>query len=286
MFSFFKKKEAKSEQPVKAAPVSDSPARDEVLTQQLEQLCGSFSGATMELCAVTGPIGFTALPRPDENRDGPWLIVLPLTAWYEGDGIIVQGKAHLYATADAKLLAHLRRMAPRDGIIQVDVRKGEKDNTYWMQALPTPFMDPDLKAILLEQVKEVSTDVDGLGHFILDRSTGFFLGDVNWLGEDLPMSYPNAPEQTDVRAAQDTGRALLADAQGWNDKAMQAGESAFRAAYPDEDTIPALEISSIDLGPDGSFTFWFGSEEIVEPLCAQGNLSRGDFLPPEEFNIN
>ena len=198
---------------------------------------------------------------------------------------MVQGNARLYATADTKLLTHLRRMAPRDGIIQVDVRKGEKDNTYLMQALPTPFMDPELKAILLEQVKEVSVDVDGLGRFVLDRSTGFFLGDVDWLGEELPMSYPNAPEQADISAAQETGRTLLADAQVWNDKAMQAGEKAFRAAYPDED-VPALEISSIDLGPDGSFTFWFGSEEIAEPLCAQGNLKRGDFFSPDETSFD
>lgn len=280
MFSFFKKKETKPEKTTQAAPNS-APARDEVLTRQLDELCGSFSVETIQLCAVTGPIGFTALPRPDESKDGPWLIVLPLTAWYEDDGDVVQGKARLYATADTKLLTHLRRMAPRDGIIQVDVRKGEKDNTYLMQALPTPFMDPELKAILLEQVKEVTEDADGLGHFVLDRSTGFFLGDVDWLGEDLPMSYSDAPDRADISAAQETGRTLLANAQSWNDKAMLAGENAFRAAYPDED-VPALEISSVDLGPDGSFTFWFGSEDVAEPLCAQGTLAQGDFFPPDK----
>ena len=282
MFSFFKKKETKPEKPSQTASAADAPARDEVLTRQLDELCGSFSGQTIELSAVTGPIGFTALPRPDESQDGPWLIVLPLTAWYEDDGEIMQGKARLYATADAKLLAHLRRMAPRDGIIQVDVRKGEKDNTYLMQALPTPFMDPELKAILLEQVKEVTVEADGLGHFVLDRSTGFFLGEVDWLGEVLPMSYPDAPEQADISAAQETGRALLTDAQNWNDKAMLAGENAYRAAYPEDDSVPTLEISSIDLGPDGSFTFWFGSEDVAEPLCAQGTLARGNFFPPDE----
>ena len=286
MFSFFKKKERKPEQTAPAASQSESPLRDDVLTRQLEELCGSFSEKTIELSAVTGPLGFTLLPRPDESQDGPWLAALPLTAWYEEEESTVQGRARLYATVDTKLFGHLRRMAHRDGIIQVQVRKGEKDNSYLMQSLPTPFMDPELKAILLEQVKEVSVEVDGLGHFVLDRSTGFFLGDVEWLGEELPMSYPNSPEETAIAAAQTTGRTLLNHAQSWNDKAMAAAEKAYQAAFPEEEEIPTMEISSIDLGHDGSFTFWFGSEELAEPLCAQGDLTRGDFLSPEEFSLD
>ena len=176
MFPFFKKKEAK------AAPAAEVPAdpapRSDALSLQLSELCGPFQNEEFDLSAVTGAMGFSALPRTDGNPDGPWLVALPLTAWSERDDPIVRGKSRLYATADAKLLTHLRRMAPRDSMIQVRVKKNFEGNAYLMQALPTPIMDPELKAILLEQVKEVSMDVDGLGHFILDRSTGFYLGEI------------------------------------------------------------------------------------------------------------
>lgn len=276
MFPFFKKKEAK------AAPAAEIPAdstpRSDALSLQLSELCGPFQTEEFDLSAVTGPMNFSALPRTDENPDGPWLAVLPLTAWSEGDDPVVRGKARLYATADTKLLTHLRRMAPRDSMIQVRVKKNFEGNAYLMQGLPSPIMDPELKAILLEQVKEVSMDVDGLGHFILDRSTGFYLGDVEWLGQELPMSFPQTPEAEGMTAAQELGRSLLSDAERWNEQAMQAAQDAFRFAYPeDEGESPVFEITSIDLGHDGTFCFWFGNEELPEPLCAQGSVSEGFF---------
>lgn len=287
MFPFFKKKEAKPEPstPVVETPVDETP-RSDVLTTQLFELCGTFAGEEFDLSAVTGPLGFSALPRPDESMEGPWLVCLPLTAWSEGDEPVVRGKARLYATADAKLLTHLRRMAPRDSMIQVRVKKNIHGDAYLMQALPSPIMDPELKAILLEQVKEVSMDVDGLGHFILDRSTGFFLGDVQWLEQELQMSFPHLPDTDAMAAAQEMGRALLSNADVWNEKAMQAAQEAFRNACPeDEGELPVFEISSVDLGDDNTFCFWFGSEELPEPLCAQGNLTDG-FFPADAVHFD
>ena len=138
MFNLFKKKAPEPEK--EAAP---SPNR------QLVEKYGPFAEETVELSAVTGSIGFGVLPQDAEgNPDGPWAAVLPLTAWYEDDEPVTQGKARLVAVADRRLLAHLQRMAPRDSIIQVKARPSQQENTYLMTDLPSRFMDPELKAIL------------------------------------------------------------------------------------------------------------------------------------------
>lgn len=268
MFGLFKKK-VKKEEPVSAK-------QDNGLQGKLTEQFGLFEEDTIQLSAVTDAQGFLPLEKIQPGDEGPWLVVLGLTAWSEDDAPTQRGRTKLIATADAKLLAYLNRLAPRDSMIQVQVRKAENGEAYLMQELPSPINDPELKAILNEQVKEVSIEAEGLGTFVLDRKTGFFLGDVSWCGQDIQMSYLNTHKE-----AQQTGRFLLEEAESWNTKALAAAQTAWQTENPEEE-LPELELTSIDLEDEGVFSFWFTGEELPEPLCVQGNLKEGFLTCDEE----
>lgn len=267
MFGLFKKKE----KPAPKAEPAQAPGG--ALNQILNEKYGPFTDETVELSAVTGPIAFS-VPDGDAqaNPDGPWGALLGLTAWYEDDGPTQQGNACLVAATDARLLAHLRRLAPRDGIIQVNARKSEKDNFYLMTSLPTPIMDPELKAILLEQVKPVVWNVDGLGEFTLSRSTGLFQGEMDWLEETVQLTFSKSEEAAFARVKA-TALALQANAQVWTDQALAA---AAELAEEGE----ALSVLAIDLSDDGTFAFWLGNEDDPEAVCLQGSLE-GGLVPAE-----
>ena len=263
MFNLFKKKAPEPEK--EAAP---SPNR------QLVEKYGPFAEETVELSAVTGSIGFGVLPQDAEgNPDGPWAAVLPLTAWYEDDEPVTQGKARLVAVADRRLLAHLQRMAPRDSISQVKARPSQQENTYLMTDLPSRFMDPELKAILLEQVKPVTIELEALGEFTYDRTGGLFRGSVSWLDSEIQLAL-TADNEEALRAMVPAAQSLLERAAEWNRLALDAALSQW-----EEDGDPIL--SAIDLNPDGTFAFWLGDDNDPEAICLQGSLTEG-FFPMEE----
>ena len=263
MFNLFKKK-----QPDPAKEAAPSPNR------HLVEKYGPFGEETVELSAVTGSIGFGVLPEDaEDNPDGPWAAVLPLTAWYEDDEPVVQGKAKLVAVADSRLLAHLRSMAPRDSIIQVKARPSQQENTYLMTELPGRFMDPELKAILLEQVKPVTVELEELGEFAYDRTGGLFRGTVAWLDSEIQLAL-TADNEEALRAMVPTAQSLL-------EQAEERDRLALEAAIPQWEEEGSPILSAIDLNPDGTFAFWLGNDEDPEAICLQGSLT-GGFFPMEE----
>lgn len=266
MFGLFKKKE-------KPAPQAESTQElGGELSHTVNEKYGPFTGEVVELSAVTGPNAFF-VPAEDLQADpnGPWAALLGLTAWYEDDEPTVKGQACLVAAADERLLSHLRRMAPRDSMIQVKARKSEKENIYLMTALPTPIMDPELKAILLEQVKPVTLALEGLGEFTLSRANGLFQGELPWLDEPVSFTFAQC-EGEELEQVRATALALAGRAQEWTGKAV----SAAAELTGEED----LAVMAIDLSSDGTFAFWLGNENDPEAACLQGSLE-GGFVPAE-----
>ena len=266
MFGLFKKKEK---------PAAEKPAQENTgeLTHILNEKYGPFTGETVELNAITGAIPFGVTPEAmEQSPDGPWPAMLGLTAWYEDDGPTQQGKALLVAAADTRLLLHLRRLAPRDCMIQVKARKSERENTYLMLDLPAPVMDASLKPILLKQMEPITVTPEGLGEFTLDRSSNLYQGDLDWLdGEVIQCSFPNGePEQ--LESIFDTARALCANAAHWNALALE------QAALQTEEEV---SVTAVDLSAEGELSFWLGNEDDPEAVCLSATLD-GGFLPVEE----
>lgn len=253
-------------------------------------LAAQFGSEEFDILAVTGANSFGGEREPDaEYRT----VTLPLTAWREEDGPIHQEDTCLVALTDDTLLDYLRRRAPRDSIIQVRVRKGLEDDRFLLVGLPTPMMDPELKAILDEQKKEVSQWVEGLGTFVLNRSVNWFQADGEWLGQDIQLIYDNGPEE-EQKAAQATALSMVSDARKWDERLRVfsadslldqmnawARDEAQEGEEPEEltreDFMDRMEPESLQVWGDGRFEFWFHDRDYQweHSLRLVGTLADG-----------
>ena len=201
MFGLFKKKEAEKGPDTLSAPQHPAAAA----------LSAQFAPDEFDILAVTGPSGF------DGDRAGEeyWTVTLPLTAWKEEGGPVHRENTCLVALADDKVLPYLRRLAPRDSIIQARVRQGLEDDRFLLVGTPAPVMDRELKVILDEQVKPVSTWVPELGTFVLNRTVGWYQMDADWLGQSVQLVYDQGSEE-EMQAAQETAKALMSRQEEWD----------------------------------------------------------------------
>lgn len=283
MFKLFGKK--KDSLPEEETRQQATPKHPEV-----SALAAQFRREEFDILAVTGANGFGGGKAKGKEL---WTATLPLTAWREEDGPVHREETVLISLADDKLLGYLRRMAPRDSIIQARVRQGLNDSRFLLVGMPSPVMDLELKAVLDEQTREVSLWVDGLGAFALNRSVNWFQADVDWLGQSIQLTYDNATEE-EMKAAQENALALMADQAGWdgkvrafaaqkllslaNDWAQDGGEEG---GEPEEITqeqfMERLELESIQVSANGDLEFWFNDGDLFwgHSVHVTGSLSQG-----------
>ena len=220
-----------------------------------------------------------------------------LTAWMEEDSPdIHQGDFRLVALADDRLMDYLRQRVPRDFIIKCRARLSLDGSRLLMLELPQPGFDPDLKAILDEQKKPVSTWVEGLGTFTLNRTVDWFEATVDWLGSEIALDFDRGvPEE--MASAQETGRTLMASQADWdhrvrsyaaqellslaNDWAADAreeeDEDSGAPLVTQEQFMERMELESIQLLPQGGFEFWFNDGDLFwgHSIHVTGSLEAG-----------
>lgn len=283
MFGLFKKK--------KETP---KPSAEETQKQEqapeIKAFAEDFSGEETDILAVTGPGTFD---RDPVGQSGLWKISIPLTAWMdEYTKQLQQGEARLEAVIDQKLLDYLLERVPRNFIITATVRPNADGTRFMMTDLPKPGFDPDLKAILDEQKKPVTLEVEGLGTFTLSRAMGWFQAAVDWMDAEVSMTLDQAEETLD--SAQDTARVLVSDQKIWDERIRafaaeqlldRVNELAKETADEDDEaetfTATSLqaqwELDSILAGPDGAFEFLFSDDDLflAHPVRVTGNLDAG-----------
>ena len=257
---------------------------------ELTALAAQFDSEEFDILAVTGANSFGGDKEPDQEL---WTATLPLTAWKEEDGPIHREATCLVALADDTLLDYLRRLAPRDSIIQARVRQGLEDDRFLLVGLPAPVMDPELKAILDEQKQEVSVWAEGLGTFVLNRSVNWFQTDVDWLEQSIQLTYDQADEE-EMKAARQTALSLMADQAGWDEKVRafaadhllsqandRVRDEAQDGEEPEEITreyfMQRIELESIQVYGDGRFEFWFNGGDLFwgRAVHVTGSLAGG-----------
>ena len=269
MFGLFKKKEAEKGPDTLSAPQHPAAAA----------LSAQFAPDEFDILAVTGPSGF------DGDRAGEeyWTVTLPLTAWKEEGGPIHRENTCLVALADDKVLPYLRRLAPRDSIIQARVRQGLEDDLFLLVGTPAPVMDRELKVILDEQVKPVSTWVPELGTFVLNRTVGWYQMDADWLGQSVQLVYDQGSEE-EMQAAQETAKALMSRQEEWDGRVRAYAAQRLPALTEDGDAALSsdelarrLEPESVQARADGSFEFWFHDAEYLwqHAVRVSGTLKGG-----------
>lgn len=279
MFKLFGKKKA-----------TEPPAREKAPEQgaEFKALAAEFLAEEFDIMAVTGPNGFV-----DGKLEGEtlWTAAVALTAWREEDGPIHREPAWLLALADDTLMKYLRRQARGDSIIQARVRPSEDGKRFLLVDLPQPVMEPELKAILEEQKKPVSTWVPGLGTFTLVRGLGWFEAEVDWLGRTVRL---DIDQEEDWEACVASAKALLGGAGDWDrrvrelaaDQLLSQANDWAGDALEDGDEIPAvtpedflvhMELDAIQVSGDGGLKFWFNDEDLFfgRAVCVTGSLSAG-----------
>lgn len=276
MFGLFKKKK---EEPKQAAE------QNQEQSPEVKAFAEGFPGEETDITAVTGPGTFD---RDPVGESGLWKLSIPLTAWMdEYTKQLQQGEARLEAVIDQKLLDYLLERIPRNFIITATVRPNADGTRFLMSDLPKPGFDPDLKAILEEQKKPVTLDVDELGTFTLSRAMGWFEATVDWLGAEVSLTFDQAEETRD--SAQETARALVSDQETWDkcvrtyaadtllDKANELLGEENSDAITREKFLEQLALDSILAGPDGAFEFWFSGTDLflTHAIHVTGALDKG-----------
>ena len=266
MFHLFGKKQPKeAEKTAQSAHVGNP---------EVAALAAQFDPEEFEIMAVTGAGGFDW-----EGADVAQFRIasLPLVAWREGDGPIFRQPARLVALADDTLLDYLRRHAPRDCIIQARVRKALLDERFLLVGLPSPMMEPELKGILLEETAPISTWAEGLGTFVLNRQFNWFQAEVDWMGQPVQLTYDRGQER-DMEQSRETARALTAGQADWDgrlrtfaaerllDQIQQLELEQEEESDPltRSDLAARLELESVQVGPGGTFLFWFRDGDFSE----------------------
>lgn len=282
MFKLFGKKKDQQPDP-QTQPAQEDP---QVLQSQhplASALAAQFGQEEFDILAVTGANSFGGEQCPGEEYR---TVTLPITAWREDDGPVHQEDTCLVALADDTLLAYLRRRAPMDSIIQARVRQGLEDDRFLLVGMPTPMVDPELKAILEKQKQPVSLWVPDLGTFTLNRSVGWFQADVDWLGQSVQLVYDQGTEE-EMKKAQEAALELMSAQEKW-DKAIRtyaseqlpiqyAGSEEEMLQLPPEELEQRLEPESIQVWPEGSFEFWFHDADYQweHALRVHGTLTGG-----------
>jgi hypothetical protein len=258
---------------------------EETQTQQnpeVAQLSAQFQEDEFNIIAVTGANSFGG---EEEKEGGERVVTLPLIAWREGDGPVQEEDTCLVAVADDNLLEYLQRLAPRDSVIQAKVRQGLEDDRFLLVGMPAPIVDRELKALLDERTKEVSTWVSGLGTFVLNRRFNWFQTELDWLEQNIQVIYDNGSEE-DMKAAQQTALTMVEAKEKWDETIRAFAASTLAQTENEEEELNGLdeaelsrrlEIESIQVWADGRFEVWFHDGDYLweHSVRVNGSLSEG-----------
>lgn len=287
MFGLFKKKK---EDPIPAPAVEQKASPAEDPAQELrKEFLAQFPGEETDILGITDPGGVAAAKVEDTEL---WRVAIGLTAWMdEYTQELRKEPARLEAMVDETLLEYLRTRTPRNFIISVTVRPGEESGRFLMTDLPKPGFDPELKAMLEEQKKPVTLEVDGLGTFTLNRALGWYDATVDWMGCDISLNLEQDEEH--LASAQETALALMDDQNSWDarvrafaaqrllqraNELLSEGEEA--EPFTPEALAAQFQPDSLLAGPDGAFEFWFSDDDLflAHPVHVTGTLEQGPTL--------
>lgn len=266
MWLFGKKKEKSTE-----VPLQDL---------QVQQFAQKFLPEEFVLVAVTDSEGMGSDRKEGEAL---WTLTTPLSAWMkEEDGVVCTEPALLQILADERLRDYLRQRLPGNFIIKARVRPAKEGGLFQLVGMPEPGFDPELKALLNEQVKPVTLETEDLGTFTLSRSMHWFERQIDWPDQSVLFTFNQDEEQQDSLS---TIRVLLADPAGWDarlrDFAAEALLDAVNETLEDEpvsgeEFAQSLSPESVQAGPNGSYSIWYGSDLLFgQAACITGTLDKG-----------
>ncbi len=248
---------------------------------QVQEFAQKFLPDEFVLVAVTGPEGVS-----DERAENEvlWTLTIPLTAWMdEDDGVVSTAPARAQILADDRLRSYLCQRLPGNFIIKARVRPGKEEGLFQLVGMPEPGFDPELKAILNEQIKPVTLETEDLGTFTLHQRMNWFEAQIDWLDQSVQLTF-NQSSGEDHQACLATARALLGAAADWDarlrsfvaDHLLDTVNEQEDQPLSAEELATSLTPESIHAQPDGRFTLWYGSDLFFgQAAQVSGTLDNG-----------
>ena len=255
-----------------------TPSPQEVQVQEFAQ---KFLPDEIVLVAVTGPEGVS-----DERAEGDalWTLTIPLTAWMdEDDGVVSTAPARAQILADDRLRSYLCQRLPGNFIIKARVRPGKESGLFQLVGMPEPGFDPELKAILNEQVKPVTLETEDLGTFTLHQRMNWFETQTDWLDQSVQLTF-NQGTNEDHQASLATARALLGAVAHWDARLRSFVADHLLGTVNEQEDQPlsveelasSLTPEAVHAEPDGRFTLWYGSDLFFgQAAQVSGSLEAG-----------
>lgn len=273
MFGLFKKKEK---------PEAKKPA--DAQSEEMRAFAAKYHPEEMNVLVVTGANAFAS-----GKAEGEELLTagIGLTAWMEADSPDIQrGEFKLVTKGDETLVDFLRQRTPRDFILKCKARLSLDGKSLMLTNLPEPGFDPDLKAILDEQKKPVTVEVEGLGKFMLNRSVGVLQAEIQFMGQGVQLCLDKDEDRAacartakavldDLIALDEKGRSLSADKllELANEWATDADEEEVSR----EDFLSRMTLETIDVAENESFNLWYNDGGLFfgHVIQVSGDLNNG-----------
>lgn len=258
-----------------------------ILQGQYQEYTSCFQPEEWNILAVTSANEFSAV----KGSEAPlWYSNIDIIAWMEeGSQKIHQGKFWLETLASDKLYRHLCACVPNDSIIKCRVRISEDGERFLLLNVPELAFDFRLEVILKEQQEPITIQVEEIGTFILDRRIDYFTAEVDWLGSQVIVSFEQEEEPSEMEKVRKVLQILIKNGEEWDQRIRNfaadelletANDWAQDAEEPPisrEQFIMRMELDSIDVEPDGSFSFWFNDDDMFwgHVIHVQGDVENG-----------
>jgi hypothetical protein len=221
--------------------------------------------STREILIVTGANGISGGKAGNEKL---WTISCTVLAWKEIGGKITVEERRLVTKGEEEKLRRLQEQIKANGIYQVRATSDFELYDFIGEA-----EDSELESFLAEQLKPVYFEDSKLGKFELDRSVDWFERNIDWMGEEISLTF-DAHEESEMRKMLETGHILFDNQVEWDKKIRSFACDDLLELLNDswleddeEKLMPEtfqsrMVLDSIALSEDGCFNFWFGDDDM------------------------
>lgn len=257
--------------------------------QKFEESSERFDPEEMTILVLTGAEVFSgAAPLYGKLL---WSSCALLPAWTEeGNPDIHRDEVWLDLVSSDGVRKLYKQNTPPDAILRCRVRTRYGEicgRRFLLLDLPEPASHPKLEAMLKRQMKKRTLTVEGVGDFLLNRESGWFEGTVDWLEQEVQLTFERE-KPGKLKHIQEAIQTLLANAEMWDRRVRTyaAGELLDVAGIWAENaggTAPGMEfmdgmkLEAIQIQLSGGFDFWFDSGELFgdHSINVSGNLTDG-----------
>ena len=245
----------------------------------------------VDVFGVVDPIG----PGGAGYRDTklPCVLSLSFAYWKIDRGSVQDRKLTIRKpVTEEDLHAYMEKLRPYD-VVHIRARVLEKNSygspqAFLEEVVATDFFEGELQRRALELQEPVTFTDKSFGTFTLDRSVDWYEAVVPWGNQNVRLMLSVA-ESDDINECLVHARSIWTLQRVWDERVSNFGTDEFfdsrdykwlDAAGKElsrQEFKEKIELDSITVYADGSFEFWYNSDELFRghSILVSGNISDG-----------